>query len=419
MALPKFNNQGRRSHYGEKVYKIIRSHLYISGFFRLIDPKSFIEDVRKVSPRPLSEDRRGFDFESWRVLKAHLLIRGTYRTRGDQLQLEIYAYYVSSGKLALGRIYKVKQTHFKKIADRFCDDLIKALTGKKSIFSTKIVATVKVRGKKGIYTLDWNGENLEKATSTKFRSLSLSPAWSPKGDKIAFTAYVKHKRAGVFNPDLFLLDLKTKQTKLISHHKGMNSGAVFDPTGKYIYYTLSKRGGAHIYRMNLRTRTLNPIITRPSHTLNLEPDISSDGRHLVFSSNRGGKPMIYMADILARRRVERLTFAGRYNSNPVWSPDGKTIVFASYQKAHYDIYSLALATKQIKKLTSYVKKNGRAAHHASPSFSPDGRFIVFASDRHTTNKQLYLMSSDGGYVRRITFDRHHYETPKWSPYLKP
>ena len=199
----------------------------------------------------------------------------------------------------------------------------------------------------------------------------------------------------------------------------MNSGATFDPTGKYVYYTISRKGGAHIYRLDLKKRTVRAVIAKPSHTLNLEPDVSPDGRQLVFSSNRSGKPMIYITDVGARGKAERLTFAGRYNSNPTWSPDGKTIVFASYQKAHYDIYSLNLATRQIKKLTNYVRKNGRAADHTSPSFSPDGRFIVFASNRHTPNKQLYFMSSEGEYVRRITFDKHDYETPKWSPYLRP
>ena len=167
LALPEFHNQGGVGSYGQRAYKRIRSHLYISGFFRLIDPKSFVENVRKVSLKPLSEDENGFDFEKWRIIKTHLLIRGGYKTIGDELALEIYAYYVNSGKLALGKIYRSKQIHFDKIADQFCDDLIKALTGKKSIFSTKIASTVKVRRNKSIYTLDWNGRKPKKSHRNK------------------------------------------------------------------------------------------------------------------------------------------------------------------------------------------------------------------------------------------------------------
>lgn len=83
---------------------------------------------------------------------------------------------------------------------------------------------------------------------------------------------------------------------------------------------------------------------------------------------------------------------------PLWlrnqriSPDGKTIVFC-YQG---DLYSVSSNGGEAKRLTSH------AAYDHSPVWSPDGKNIVFASDREGSD-DLYIMSSSGGVARRLTF----------------
>ena len=71
----------------------------------------------------------------------------------------------------------------------------------------------------------------------------------------------------------------------------------------------------------------------------------------------------------------------------------------------------------LRRLTSLKKPNGRWANCESPSFSPDGRFVVFSSDL-SGSYQLYIMNLDDLNIERITFDRHSYKSPKWSPYLQ-
>jgi TolB protein len=55
-----------------------------------------------------------------------------------------------------------------------------------------------------------------------------------------------------------------------------------------------------------------------------------------------------------------------------------------------------------------------SAIDTGPCYSPDGRFIAFESDRDGT-QQLYVMGSDGGGQRRISFGEGRYSTPVWSP----
>ena len=49
-----------------------------------------------------------------------------------------------------------------------------------------------------------------------------------------------------------------------------------------------------------------------------------------------------------------------------------------------------------------------------PSFSPDGKSIVFESDR-SGSQQLYLMNDDGRGQRRISFGGGAYASPEWGP----
>lgn len=58
------------------------------------------------------------------------------------------------------------------------------------------------------------------------------------------------------------------------------------------------------------------------------PDISPDGEHVVFQSNRSGTWQLWLvkADGIGLRR---LTHSGATDVTPVWSPDGAKIMFAS------------------------------------------------------------------------------------------
>lgn len=152
--------------------------------------------------------------------------------------------------------------------------------------------------------------------------------------------------------------------------------------------------------------------------MNVEPNVSQDGKRIAFSSNRSGLAMIYVMDINGNN-VTRLTFAGNFNASPSFSPDGKLITFAGYDKDqdNFDIFLMNSDGHNLIRLTgSQKRKSHRMASNEDPSFSPDGRHIVFSSDR-TGSKQIYIVNLDGSDERRLTFDNHTYEKPRWSPYL--
>lgn len=401
--------------YGKRFYDIVLKDLTISSYFTFISPQAFVEDYQSKSLTPKENDsRNGFDFSSWNEIGAEFMIRSGFNVSGNQFQYEAYLYHVPQRKLIFGRSYTGSVNDVRTIAHKFCNDIMKNLTGKNGFFTTKFVVARSTNNfEKEIFIMDWDGENQKPIT--QHRTISQSPAWSANGRYLTYTSFLFHKKTKTRNADLFLYDFQTNKRWLLSYQQGINSSGAFTPDSRSVFLRISKTGASDLYRTDLDGKQLRQVTYGPRGAMNVEPAISPDGTKIAFSSDRSGKPMIYVMDIDGTN-IKRLTFAGVYNSSPAWSPDGKTIAFAGFDNNHFDIFTIDADGKNIKRLTTVSRKNGQPANNEYPSFSPDGRFILFSSDR-TDRYQLYIVSVDGKYEHRLTFDNKDYYKPQWSPYL--
>ncbi len=422
LALPPLvyvGSQGtNRAHIeaGQNLFRVIYNDLSVSNFFTFVKPEAYLEDPAKVGLRPAPGAPGGFNFANWKTIGTEFLVRAAYQVIGNDLSLEAYVYHVPTGRQVMGKNYKGGLNATRRMGHLFANDLVLALTGKRGMFLTRLTATRQDdKGKtvKEIYIMDWDGANMQKITS--HNHLAISPAWSTKGDKIAYTAFVYHKANKVQNPDLFIFDIPTGKRFLVSYRKGMNSGASFFPGDNEIVLTLAHQGNPDLYRMSADGSNLKQLTRGPNKAMNVEAAVSPDGKRIAFSSDRVGKPMIFVMNADGTN-VKRLTFAGRYNATPAWSPDGKTLAFAALDSNHFDIFTINADGTNLKRMTDARKPNGRPANNESPSWSPDGRHILFSSDR-TGKYQLYVVSPDGTNERRITEDNYNWDKPKWSPFL--
>ncbi|MGE4131644.1 MAG: translocation protein TolB [Bdellovibrionales bacterium] len=399
---------------GQDLFRVIYNDFSVSGFFEFIKPEAYLENPAKVGLRPAPGTPGGFNFEKWKTIGTEFLVRAAYQVIGGELSMETYIYHVPTARLVLGKNYKGPTNATRKIAHTFANDVVKALTGKRGMFTTKLVASGRPPGgNKEIYVMDWDGANRQKISS--HNSLAISPAWATGGDKIAYTGYPLHTKEKVRNADLFVYELATGKRYLVSYRKGINSGASFFPGDKYLLMTSSMHGNPDLYKMTSDGKSLTRLTKGPGRAMNVEAVPSPDGSKIAFSSDRAGQPHLYVMDADGSD-VKRLTFAGKYNSTPSWSPDGKTLAFAGFDKDHFDVFTIGVDGKNLKRLTDANKKNGKAANNEGPSWSPDGRHIVFSSDR-TGAYQIYVVSPDGTNERRITDDNYVWDKPKWSPFL--
>lgn len=95
--------------------------------------------------------------------------------------------------------------------------------------------------------------------------------------------------------------------------------------------------------------------------------------------------------------------------DPSVSPDGKQIVFASTRHStSADIYVKSTSGTTVTRLTN------DPANDIQPVLSPDGRYIAYASDR-TGNWDIFVMTSDGRKPFQVTSSLAHEIHPSWSP----
>ncbi len=396
---------------GQDLYNVFYNDLDVSSYFQFINQAAYLEDVASVGLRPKPGEPGGFDFANWSKIGAEFLVRTGFKVDGGDIVVDAYVYHVPQAKAILTKSYRGKLNEVRYVAHTYADDFIKALTGQKGWFRSKIAFISDKDGNrwKEVYVSDWDTFGVKKITN--HRSITVSPAWSPDGKTVLYTAMSYHKQAKTNNHDLYSYEIYTGKRFLISWYKGINTGASFDPSGKFIYLTISQDGSPDLYRMTPDGKERTRLTNGPLNALNVEPAVSPDGKQIAFSSNRSGQPMIYIMNTDGTN-VRRLTIAGKYNATPTWSPDGKRIAFSGWDSSHFDIFTMNPDGTRMERLTDAPKKNGKPSNNESPSFSPDGRQLLFISDR-TGSKQIFMVNADGTRERRVTFDNYNYNSPRW------
>jgi serine/threonine protein kinase/Tol biopolymer transport system component len=132
------------------------------------------------------------------------------------------------------------------------------------------------------------------------------------------------------------------------------------------------------------------VIEAPS-TYFMFPKISPDGTLIAYAASTGSNIDIWMLD-LDRKTRTRLTFDSSQDLQPIWTSDGKRIVFASNRAGEYGIYWKASdGTGKDEKLGSMAKGNLMPF-----SWSKDGKSLVIQEllDAMTTS-DIGMLSMEG------------------------
>jgi eukaryotic-like serine/threonine-protein kinase len=119
-------------------------------------------------------------------------------------------------------------------------------------------------------------------------------------------------------------------------------------------------------------------------TINANPVWSPDGKRLVFYSDRAGPQNLFVQPSDGGGDAERLTTSGYTDVAGSWSPDGRTIAYIE----NGGIWVVGLGDRKAQR---FLKTQ---ANQTSPAFSPDGHWLAYVSDE-SGRSEVYVQPYPG------------------------
>jgi TolB protein len=149
-----------------------------------------------------------------------------------------------------------------------------------------------------------------------------------------------------------------------------------------------------------------------THSVNVDPSFSPDGKRLVFISVIGGREQLFVMNSDGSGATQ-LTHDSANHEDPAWSPDGKTIAFVLIKGDVERIHLMNADGSEIRPLTP---AGIRTIH---PSWSPDGTRVAYCTDDdlkppRKNPAQIYSIERSTGRVTQLISGGVN-TYPVWSP----
>ncbi|MCB1669407.1 MAG: Tol-Pal system protein TolB [Pseudomonadales bacterium] len=139
----------------------------------------------------------------------------------------------------------------------------------------------------------------------------------------------------------------------------------------------------------------------------MSPAWSPDGKEIVYVSFETGRPAIFRQELATAKRQQVTNFRG-LNGAPAWSPDGRKLALVLSKDGNPEIYTYDLITREFTRLTRHFSID------TEPNWTPDGKSLIFTSDRGGS-PQIYKLTVATGGVERLTFRGSYNARPRLAP----
>lgn len=251
-----------------------------------------------------------------------------------------------------------------------------------------------------------NADGSAERPLTQPDSLNYSPAWSPKGDWIAFTS----EQAGPAN--LFRMHPDGSHVERLTADAAYDDQAAFSPDGGQIVFVSTRAEGfANLWVLDLATRKARALTTGRGG--DFRPAWSPDGRWIAFSSDRDSSlptaksrwERLQLVDIYLIHPdgsgLRRISKHGDFCGSPRWTADSKKVV--TYCMSAEDTW-----TDRTKLLTPYAEDAANQVYSidiATGSMVPitTGPGVKLAPSVLATGEVAY-MRGDGARIEIISAD---------------
>jgi len=183
------------------------------------------------------------------------------------------------------------------------------------------------------------------------------------------------------------------------------------PSGRYIVYADADDRGTRIAQFDLRT--MRPqLLAASTRGLNITPVYTKDGKSIVWASGGDSPAELMLASAVGDDSSSK-PFAGRTGfetTSPSFSPDGKQIVFMSPFPLTPQLYTMNVDGTRLRLLTPVVA--GKRSYRTGADWSPSGTQIAF--QQQSGDFQVWVIGVKDRVMKQLTNEGEN-EDPTWAP----
>jgi Tol biopolymer transport system component len=262
----------------------------------------------------------------------------------------------------------------------------------------------------GIFVMGATGESVRRLTNDGFE-----PAWSPDGTEIIFQSerpVEPTSRQSVSRLSVVALATGARR----EFYGGDAMHASWSPHGKRVaFWAINNAGRRDIYTIGAEGGKQKAVAATADTPLDWDPVWSPDGRFLYFASDRGGTMNLWRLPIdeesgSPRGEAQPMRTPSPYASAISISRDGTRMVYVSSSRTSV-LYGMSFdaATEKVAPHAQPLMAGSFLIRAATPS--PDGKMVVFTNEG--TPEDLYVMRGDGTDVRQLTSDPARDRGAEW------
>ena len=251
------------------------------------------------------------------------------------------------------------------------------------------------------------------------------PAWSPDGTQIAMASgnsifiYGTVYFANAGSASLWIIPIDGGPARQLTGGDAMDASPQWNTDGRSLLFTSDRGGSRDVYRLSVRGNGKPERVTTglDAQTITL----SRDGTRLAYSRLQSSSNIwsVHLPSAPATQRGVPQSGAsqsapmtaittGRQNIEAVdVTRDGKWLVYDSDRNGNADIYKQQVSGGEPMPLTTDSTGDFSAA------WSPDGARIAFHSMRSGGVRQIYTMHADGSGLQVHTRDEFGMLDPSW------
>ncbi len=254
---------------------------------------------------------------------------------------------------------------------------------------------------RNLFLMNADGSNVTQLASEE--SNQFAGPGSPDGQRILYTGF------GPMNSYIAsMLSEGGGQAIVMSYSGSDEAFPAWSPDGQKIAFTSRRDGDNEIYVIQADGSNLQRLT---NHTADdFSPAWSPDGQKIVFVSDRDQMVGVYDLFIMNAdgTDVRRLTNDPYPDYAPAWSPDGSMVAYQSFPGGAGEIFVINVDGSNLRNLTQ------NPADDWAPTWSPDGSLVLFQSNRDG-NWEIYQMAADGSGQVNLTNHPADDQLPYWVP----